>query len=508
MMTGFRIISYETGLPDTDLLNPTEENVHRRKIDMAPLPSVETSGSRTWISIILGRNGLGKSRALGEIATIFSNLHTGRNPRHSLDRGKSRKKRTWRLRYAIGEDDCELICVDGLSIQASVNKKSLPVNQVPFPSKIVALSTTAMDKFPLPPVSRQSGESSDSDLYSYMGLRDRTGRSSPTAAVHRALEALMEAESSTVERRTRVAEVFNYLGYVPWVEQTYRWRYSALADGTKSIGELMDEHRNRGDSRVYSTKLLRTVGRDQESIDKIQRIVDEYAELTDDKVLRVSSNFSDVKSIGDSRFDEIHLLRRAGIIELQSVELERIDTNIRVELREISSGELSLVTAFLGLAAVIENNSLVLIDEPEVSLHPEWQVDYLKLLTRIFDKYQGCHFIIATHSPLIVSDMPPFSANVISLDRSGSSPVNDQRYSGDSIDEILVRAFNVTGKNNLFVKQLLVESLRIAASGDVDSPRFVELVDILKPILPGIADDTPLSDLITEIVNLGEVHHS
>jgi len=45
-------------------------------------------------------------------------------------------------------------------------------------------------------------------------------------------------------------------------------------------------------------------------------------------------------------------------------------------------------------------NSIILIDEPEISLHPKWQTEIMKIYANIGKNNQ---FIITTHSPFIIS---------------------------------------------------------------------------------------------------------
>jgi predicted ATP-binding protein involved in virulence len=51
----------------------------------------------------------------------------------------------------------------------------------------------------------------------------------------------------------------------------------------------------------------------------------------------------------------------------------------------------------------VEPDSLILIDEPELSLHIAWQERFLKGLQEII-KLTPKDFLIATHSPDIISD--------------------------------------------------------------------------------------------------------
>ena len=67
---------------------------------------------------------------------------------------------------------------------------------------------------------------------------------------------------------------------------------------------------------------------------------------------------------------------------------------------DLSSGEQHFIVQVITLLMKAEPGSLILIDEPELSYHPAWQMDYLKNLKRIAEigHYQ---FILATHSPQI-----------------------------------------------------------------------------------------------------------
>lgn len=72
--------------------------------------------------------------------------------------------------------------------------------------------------------------------------------------------------------------------------------------------------------------------------------------------------------------------------------------NLMDNVREHSNGE----SAFLYFTDKIKENCLYLLDEPENSLSPIRQQELLKFLedsTRFF----GCQFIIATHSPFLLS---------------------------------------------------------------------------------------------------------
>jgi predicted ATP-binding protein involved in virulence len=74
-----------------------------------------------------------------------------------------------------------------------------------------------------------------------------------------------------------------------------------------------------------------------------------------------------------------------------------------ISLSDLSSGEQHLLVLLYELLFKVEPKSLVLIDEPELSLHVGWQVQFLKDLQEIV-KLADLDILMATHSPDIIQD--------------------------------------------------------------------------------------------------------
>jgi predicted ATP-binding protein involved in virulence len=75
----------------------------------------------------------------------------------------------------------------------------------------------------------------------------------------------------------------------------------------------------------------------------------------------------------------------------------------RLPLYALSSGEQHELVMLYQLLFKTKPDSLILIDEPETSLHVAWQVQYLKDLSEI-TSLAGIDVILATHSPQIIND--------------------------------------------------------------------------------------------------------
>ncbi len=74
-----------------------------------------------------------------------------------------------------------------------------------------------------------------------------------------------------------------------------------------------------------------------------------------------------------------------------------------IPLTKLSSGEQNELILFYLLLFNTEENSLILIDEPEVSLHISWQNSFIEDLTQII-QLNNLDVVIATHSPDIIGN--------------------------------------------------------------------------------------------------------
>lgn len=81
----------------------------------------------------------------------------------------------------------------------------------------------------------------------------------------------------------------------------------------------------------------------------------------------------------------------------------------------LSSGQKMYSNLLLNLYSMIKENSLIIIDEPENTLHPNFEIEFIKILNAILEKYNS-FAIIATHSSIIAREIPTKFINMIILD--------------------------------------------------------------------------------------------
>lgn len=118
-----------------------------------------------------------------------------------------------------------------------------------------------------------------------------------------------------------------------------------------------------------------------------------------------------------------------GLVLPSKIKVRRYNASRRVSHNDLSSGQQSLLLNAIMISVFSEDRSLICIDEPENSLHPEWQLKYLKFIELLTENKSGIHFIIATHSPQIISGLSSSNSCVVSLLKQGKK--NASSYSSD-----------------------------------------------------------------------------
>lgn len=118
----------------------------------------------------------------------------------------------------------------------------------------------------------------------------------------------------------------------------------------------------------------------------------------------------DIEAIENKHMIEIWKSLLAEISE------EYIDiNNVHSFLDKLSSWQKILVIVFSEVLAHIEENSLLLFDEPETHLHPNILFKLIKMLHQVLSDYDS-YIIIWTHSPIVIQQIPQQYVNIIHND--------------------------------------------------------------------------------------------
>lgn len=122
---------------------------------------------------------------------------------------------------------------------------------------------------------------------------------------------------------------------------------------------------------------------------------------------------------------------------------------------KMSSGQTMLTNLIIDITANVRSNCLIMIDEPEVHLHPNAITQIINVVNLVCEKFSSC-CIMATHSPLVIQSL--LSRNVLIMERDidGMPVVRQMRVEslGENLTTINEEIFS-NGQRDKYYKRLI-----------------------------------------------------
>jgi putative ATP-dependent endonuclease of OLD family len=139
-------------------------------------------------------------------------------------------------------------------------------------------------------------------------------------------------------------------------------------------------------------------------------------------------------------------------------------------ISQTSSGEKEIINYLFGIFALKIKNGLIIIDEPELHLHPRWQLLLLDLFKELATNTKN-QFIITTHSPVFININTV--SNLIRIYRENKQSKHIFLKANNSVKDLL-HIINSTNNEKVFFADLL-----ILVEGVTDHLVFQKIVNLL-----------------------------
>lgn len=157
------------------------------------------------------------------------------------------------------------------------------------------------------------------------------------------------------------------------------------------------------------------------------------------------AQLEDFVLLTDRAEDNERLLAHSGNTQHQLALMRQADARYVAVFDTLSSGERQVLTLVIKLIADAQPGSVMLIDEPEISLHVTWQRLLPQVLAGIGTRLD-CSMVIATHSPVIMASAsvqgdPGFVAKEGMLTAVQAKP-------SQSVETVLFDDFETYTENN------------------------------------------------------------
>ena len=169
-------------------------------------------------------------------------------------------------------------------------------------------------------------------------------------------------------------------------------------------------------------------------------------------------------------------------------------------INELSSGEKQLFLRTLAIKMLEPENSIIMIDEPELSLHPKWQQKIVDVYRKIGRNNQ---IILATHSPHILGSVEKENIILLEKNENGIVEVKTGDEFGNSYGQttgrILEDIMGLETDRNPSVNNLLTLVKEMVKNDNYENSEFKEKYTKIKDILGEDDRDLFLVDMDLQV---------
>lgn len=171
-------------------------------------------------------------------------------------------------------------------------------------------------------------------------------------------------------------------------------------------------------------------------------------------------------------------LKRRGVLSSIDIMLHKINGHSKIELKNASSGELSLIATLIFLITKIRKRSVIVIDEPENSLHPQWQREYVKRIYDTLYLYEP-KIYMATHAPLIISGARAADLDVTVMKMDGDAR-SAMIVEYDNIEETMWELFGTITPESHYLSDSLVRTISMLKRGECNLDETLERITLMQ----------------------------
>lgn len=212
-----------------------------------------------------------------------------------------------------------------------------------------------------------------------------------------------------------------------------------------------------------------------------------------------------MKEVNEKLSNEINDIFKILDLDVKFIGLSKDETStpmftnsskVEFDINALSSGEKQLFLRTLSIKMLEPENSIILIDEPEISLHPKWQQRIIEIYKKIGKNNQ---IIVATHSPHILGSVDKNSVFLLLKDEKGNiiSKTGNELYDtyGQPTDRILQDIMGLSSVRTPKVEEELNYLRFLVDENKYNTEEFKERFQKLSNMLGNTDEDLFLIDM-------------
>ncbi|TPK59703.1 chromosome segregation protein SMC [Mesorhizobium sp. B2-4-15] len=162
-----------------------------------------------------------------------------------------------------------------------------------------------------------------------------------------------------------------------------------------------------------------------------------------------------------------------------TVGLESTDTPL--SFRELSEGEQQLLTVLGLLKFTGGADSLFLLDEPDTHLNPAWAVKYLGFLRDFVPNHETSHLLMVSHHPLAIAELEKEQIQVMWRDEGGQVHATEPAFSPRGMGYAGILTSDMFGLYTTLdapTEDLIRQRRALAEKAELDEPDKVRLREL------------------------------
>ncbi len=118
----------------------------------------------------------------------------------------------------------------------------------------------------------------------------------------------------------------------------------------------------------------------------------------------------------------------SDLIQEVRVKVKKVNVHGNITFRELSEGEQQLLTVLGLLRFTREEESLILLDEPDTHLNPLWKWKYMNLLEKYSGKDKSSQILMTTHDPLVIGGLTKEEIRIFQSIKKKDDEGNDYQH--------------------------------------------------------------------------------
>ena len=223
-----------------------------------------------------------------------------------------------------------------------------------------------------------------------------------------------------------------------------------------------------------------------------------YLYIQDQEALQRLAHRYQVASRFFKRLESTYISK---LIEEVRIRVKKENVEGYLTFTELSEGEQQLLTVLGLLEFTKDDEAIFLLDEPDTHLNPAWKLEYMKLLEDVVEMNRSSQIVLTTHDPIVIGGLLKEQVRVLARDDEGQiecyEPAEDPRGMGISAlltSELygLPTALDLETQKLLDDKAVLLVKQRTEGLTEQESAKLVALSEQMQNLGFSTSVDDPM----------------